>query len=89
MAISIALSEGFSMFHTFLHPISDFSGGASAAVGIDLPPIAVIALTAVDVDQQSAPRTLEPPRPSPFRTDNTTRALGDWLDNLPARGWDF
>ena len=77
------------MFHTFLHPISDFSGGASTGVGIALPPIAVIASMAVDVDQQSAPRTPEPPRTSPVRPDNTTRALGDWLDNLPARGWDF
>ncbi|TFD65714.1 hypothetical protein [Cryobacterium ruanii] len=76
------------MFHTFLNPITDFSGGASAASGIALPPIAVIATAVVDVDQLSPPRAPSPPVPARASTDSTANVLGDWLDNLPARDWD-
>ena len=72
------------MFHRFLHPLSDFSGGASTGVGIALPPVAAIVSGVVDFDERSLPRL------SPQRTNNFSGAtpLEDWLDNIPARGWD-
>ncbi|SDN72543.1 hypothetical protein SAMN05216368_10716 [Cryobacterium flavum] len=73
------------MFHTFLHPISDFSGGASPSVGIALPPIAVIATGAIDLDQQFSPQVSA--LHATTRSASTT-TLEDWLDQLPTRGWD-
>ena len=73
------------MFRTFLHPIRDFSGGASTAAGIALPPIAAIASEVVDVDQQSSP-PLPTVRVSTQPGGPTT--LEAWLDDLPMRGWD-
>ena len=73
------------MFHTFLHPIGDFSGGASTAVGIDLPPIAAIANEAIDVDRHSS-LPLPPVQASAQSGGPTT--LEAWLDDLPMRGWD-
>jgi hypothetical protein len=69
------------MFHTFLHPISDFSGGASAAVGIALPPIAVITTAIVDFEPFAD-------RSRPAKPASTSTTLESWLDNLPVRGWD-
>ncbi|WP_105034492.1 hypothetical protein [Cryobacterium aureum] len=73
------------MFHTFLHPISDFSGGESAAVGVALPPIAVIATGVIDLEQQSSPQVSAVQTTTPSAS---TRTLEDWLDQLPMRGWD-
>jgi hypothetical protein len=72
------------MFHRFLHRHSDFSDGASTGVGIALPPVTAIVSGVIDLDQQSLPR-LSQQRANNF---SGTTPLEDWLDNLPARGWD-
>ena len=83
------------MFHTFLHSISGFSGAASTGTGIALPPIGtgvigngVIDTGFIDLDQQFSPRVSRAAKTPPARDTATSPALEDWLDSLPARGWD-
>ena len=75
------------MFHTFLNSISDFSGETSTAMGIALPPIAVLSASVAYLAQHPMPGV---PLHRQAHTDpsSTSSVLGDWLDNLPVRGWD-
>ena len=56
-------------------------------MGIALPPIAVLSASVAYLAQHSTPG-VPPYRQTYTDPSSTSSVLGDWLDNLPARGWD-